>query len=380
MVRMTLSRIATRIVPQLVLATLALALTTSPSIAQYTARSTSPSVKPIPGMPSAPRISVPRLAGRLTAADLGVVINTADPYSVAVGEYYLQRRGIPEAQVLRVELPVRNSLNVAEFGALYAQIQQFMGPQVQALALAWTQPYAVACNAITSAITLGLEPEACRNSCAISKPSRYFNSATPRPFTDLGMRPSMLIASRSVESAHALIDRGIAADGTLGKLGGPPAQAVFVNTTDAARNVRAPLFPPPGPLGRLGVSVVRRQGADTMPLKRVIIYETGVTRENAISPKQWLPGALADHLTSFGGQLLDGSGQMSVLEWLEAGATASYGTVSEPCNHLQKFPHPQVLLLNYVQGATAIEAYWRSVAWPGQGVFVGEPLAAPFSR
>ena len=69
---------------------------------------------------------------------------------------------------------------------------------------------------------------------------------------------------------------------------------------------------------------------------------------------------------------------MSVLDWLESGATASYGTVSEPCNHLQKFPHPQVLLLNYVQGATALEAYWRSVAWPTLGVFVGEPLAAPF--
>ena len=33
---------------------------------------------------------------------------------------------------------------------------------------------------------------------------------------------------------------------------------------------------------------------------------------------------------------------------------ASYGTVTEPCNHLQKFPHPQVLLLYYAQGSTAL--------------------------
>ena len=39
---------------------------------------------------------------------------------------------------------------------------------------------------------------------------------------------------------------------------------------------------------------------------------------------------------------------MSALDWLESGATASYGTVSEPCNHLQKFPHPQLLLLRVV--------------------------------
>jgi hypothetical protein len=37
-----------------------------------------------------------------------------------------------------------------------------------------------------------------------------------------------------------------------------------------------------------------------------------------------------------------------------------------------------VLLSQYLRGATAIEAYWKSVAWPAQGVFIGEPLAAPY--
>ena len=91
-----------------------------------------------------------------------------------------------------------------------------------------------------------------------------------------------------------------------------------------------------------------------------------------------MPGALADHLTSFGGQLTD-SKQMSSLRWLEAGATASYGTVTEPCNHLQKFPMPAVAMYHYLSGATAIEAYWKSVAWPGEGLFIGEPLARPFA-
>ena len=89
--------------------------------------------------------------------------------------------------------------------------------------------------------------------------------------------------------------------------------------------------------------------------------------------------ALADHLTSAGGDLL-GKGQMSSLRWLEAGAIASYGTVSEPCNHWQKFPNPAVLLKHYLLGASAIEAYWKSVAWPVQGVFIGEPLASPYRR
>ena len=326
-------------------------------------------------------VQVPRLTGRLTAKDIGLVINTADPYSVAVGEYYARRRRIPADQVLRVEIPVKTTLNVVEFGELYARIRDHMGPQVQGLALAWTQPYAVACNSITSAITLGFEPEACVQTCAPTKPSRYFNSASVRPFTDLELRPSMLLASRSVKSAKAMIDRGIASDQQLGKRGVPLANAVFVSTGDRARNVRAQIFPPrglPGELAKFGVEVNLRDGADTSPMQRVVLYQTGLTHMDYIDKAQWVPGALADHLTSSGGQLLDTGGQMSALEWLESGATASYGTVSEPCNHLQKFPHPQVLLMHYMQGATALEAYWRSVAWPAQGVFVGEPLAAPF--
>ena len=321
---------------------------------------------------------MPRLHGHLTASDIGLVINTADPYSVAVGAYYQQQRRIPAQQVLRVELPLRAALTVAEFDAFASHVREAMGSQVQGLALAWTQPYAVECNSITSAMTLGFQPDLCKQTCAPSKPSPYFNNGTNRPFAELGLRPSMLLASRDVAGGKALIDRGVASDHKLAKPGVPPANAVFVNTNDKARNVRAVLFPPAGLSASVGVQVTVRDADNSAALQRVFLYQTGLVRMDAIDKLQWLPGALADHLTSSGGQLL-GTSQMSVLDWLESGATASYGTVSEPCNHLQKFPHPQILLLNYVQGATALEAYWRSVAWPAQGVFVGEPLAAPFA-
>jgi hypothetical protein len=91
-----------------------------------------------------------------------------------------------------------------------------------------------------------------------------------------------------------------------------------------------------------------------------------------------VPGAMADHLTSVGGRLTE-TAQMSSVRWLEAGATASYGTVVEPCNILSKFPHPAVAMWHYLEGDTILEAYWKSVARPGEGVFIGEPLAAPFA-
>jgi uncharacterized protein (TIGR03790 family) len=323
---------------------------------------------------------IARPIGRLTARDIGLVINTADPYSQQVGEHYIKARHLAPSQVLRVNLPVNATLTIGEFEALSDQIQAYFGPQTQALALAWARPYAVECNSITGALALGFNGQLCSNSCSPSKLSPYFNAPTTRPYSDLGMRPTMLMAAKDVPSAIALIDRGVQSDGSLGLRGGPPVYAHFVITHDSVRSIRQVLFPPAGALNRVGVDVRIDETDALQNEKRVLLYMTGAVRVPKIETVRFVPGALADHLTSFGGSLDYPNGQMTVLSWIEAGATASYGTVSEPCAHWQKFSHPQILLGSYVQGSTAIEAYWRSVAWPQQGLFVGEPLAAPFSH
>lgn len=325
-------------------------------------------------------VRIARVDARLTSKDIGLVINSADPYSVAVGEFYIKARKLTPAQVMRVTLPVRATLTPEEFKIFSATVDSAFGGAVQALALAWTVPYAVNCNSITAALTLGYDPSVCENTCAPSKRSPYFDAATVRPYSDLKLRPSMLLAADDVTTAKAMIRRGVRADGSLGLLGSPPVNAYFVTTDDRARSARTPYFPPPGLLRRWGVDVHVETTQAVHDVQRVLLYETGLAQVGQLDTVKWVPGALADHLTSFGGQLDGGSGQMSILAWITSGATASYGTVSEPCSHPQKFPHPQVLLLNYLQGASAIEAYWKSVAWPQQGVFVGEPLAAPFAH
>lgn len=338
------------------------------------AASTAPLVRP------RPMARVPRVIGRLHAGDLGLVINTADPYSVEVGDYYRRVRHIPDSHVLRIDLPVQPRLAVADLERLRRRIDEHFDEGVQALALAWTQPYAVECQSITSAVTLGFDAQACDQLCGRRTPSPYFNSASSVPFKDLGLRPSMLLASSDVERARGLIDRGVASDHTLGLVGAVPVQAYFMTTADATRSVRSALFPPAGLQRRIGLENHLDSGDLPRDTSRVVLVQTGVGQFVGAGAIDWVPGALADHLTSFGGQLDRTSGQSTVLDWLDAGVTASYGTVSEPCNHLQKFPHPQILLLHYLQGSTALEAYWKSVAWPQQGVFVGEPLAAPFAR
>ncbi|NTV96975.1 MAG: TIGR03790 family protein, partial [Thiobacillus sp.] len=168
-----------------------------------------------------------------------------------------------------------------------------------------------------------------------------------------------------------LIDRGVAADHTF-----PTGTAYLVSTTDRARNVRAATYPT---VARLFGGLVAVAEIDASPEARddVLALFTGQVRVDGLDKLRFRPGAAADHLTSTGGQLTD-SGQMSILDWLSAGATASYGTVTEPCNRPEKFPSPGLFLAHYLGGATLIEAYWKSVAWPGQGVFVGEPLARPY--
>ncbi|MDA8694082.1 TIGR03790 family protein, partial [Pseudomonadales bacterium] len=110
----------------------------------------------------------------------------------------------------------------------------------------------------------------------------------------------------------------------------------------------------------------------------ILFYFTGAVSVPHLNTLTFLPGAMADHLTSAGGQLTDSS-QMSAMRWLEAGATGSYGTAIEPCNFVEKFPNPLLAMRHYSYGSTILEAYWKSVYMPGQGNFIGEPLASPFN-
>lgn len=309
----------------------------------------------------------------LKPEQLAIVINDEDPDSVAVGEYYRKRRAIPDANVVHVRIPGKpQRISLARFRALKEEIDAKLGPNIQAVLMVWTAPYAVDCNSITGAYSLGYDASQCLKSCAAGTPSPYFNAKSKAPYTDHEMRLSMLLPTESVDGARALIDRGAAAGFRT-----VPATAYFLSTSEKARNTRAGFFPPSGRIAARKLRIKAMQADVLEGAQDVLIYQTGMAQVAKLETLKFVPGALADHLTSLGGDLL-GSAQMSSLRWLEAGATASYGTVSEPCNHWQKFPNPAVLLRNYVAGDTAIEAYWKSVAWPAQGLFIGEPLAAPY--
>jgi uncharacterized protein (TIGR03790 family) len=310
------------------------------------------------------------------AKQLALIVNDADQSSVNVAQYYKVKHQIPEENIIHVQLPVsKPRLTLAEFDALKTVINKQLLPTHLAVLFVWTAPYAVECYSITSAYTLGFDAKLCARTCDVSMKNPYFNQRTQNPLETFNMRLSMLLPSEVFEVATKVIDNGV-----LSQSGVFKSTAYFIKTSDTARNSRSPFFPKDGiSIARTGLGVVNKQAEQLIDVHDIMIYHIGAVRVQGLETLNFLPGALADHLTSVGGDLY-GNSQMTVLSWLKAGATASYGTVSEPCNYWQKFPNSSVLLQWYVSGNTAIEAYWKSVSWPAQGLFVGDPLSAPYAH
>lgn len=326
-----------------------------------------------------PVVKLPRAS--IQPEELAVLVNASDPQSVAVSNYYVEQRQIPPANVVTVDFPPGNDvMSEADFGPIKATVDAAVGDDIQAFAITWTTPYRVDCMSITSAFALGFDTMYCATPCNPTAAVDYFDSESVAPYTDHGIRPAMSIVAAQQADAIALIDRGIAADGTR-----PTGDGYFVRTTDTARSVRWQNFMATVddwdyPEGLTLTYVDNSDGSGSNVVSNtddILFYFTGLVTVADIDTNTYRPGAVADHLTSFGGRVPT-SGQMSIARWLEAGVTASYGTVVEPCNFTQKFPNTRVMLPHYFRGQTVLEAYWKSVHWPGEGLFAGEPLARPW--
>ncbi len=310
----------------------------------------------------------------LSAKQLGVIVNDADPLSRKTAQYYQQQRNIPAQNMIHVSFtPGQSSLSVSKFKQIKQKVDQLTPTHIQAYALTWMHPYRVGCMSITTAFAAGYNEKFCARGCKKTFKSPYFNNLDDLPFDRYKWRPTMALAGENFSQTKALIDRGKASDYTR-----PQGSAYLLKTSDHLRSTRAVFFPKiTNAFKGLWTTHILNQDFITGQ-EDVMFYFTGMTHIKHIHTNQFLPGAVADHLTSTGG-VLSGGSQMSIIEWLKAGATGSYGSVIEPCNFVQKFPRPGIMMHFYLRGNSLIEAYWKSVAWPGQGIFVGEPLAKPFA-
>jgi hypothetical protein len=92
-----------------------------------------------------------------------------------------------------------------------------------------------------------------------------------------------------------------------------------------------------------------------------------------------LPGAICEHLTSFGGVMGESSGQTPLSAFLAAGAAGASGTVAEPFAIQAKFPNAFIQAY-YAEGCSLAEAFYQSVTGPYQLLIVGDPLCQPWAK
>ncbi|MCX7179410.1 MAG: hypothetical protein NTX56_11780 [Proteobacteria bacterium] len=114
----------------------------------------------------------------------------------------------------------------------------------------------------------------------------------------------MMLGARTLEAAIALIDRGVSADASQ-----PGGDGYLLRTSDVARSVRYAdyLDLPNVWAGNTGLHLSyidnSAGGASNSITGKsdVLFYFTGLSTVPGLAGNSFRPGAIADHLTSFGG-------------------------------------------------------------------------------
>jgi len=243
----------------------------------------------------------------------------------------------------------------------------------KSLLLVWSRPYAVECMSVTSAFAAGYQPGFCEPGCGKTLSSPLYDTLGWCRRHDRVV-PAMLLPSDDEVLAKAVIDRGMRADGTRPRHRLPRCARRIPPAMYAPVASRRPrrFFPAAACRGYLdsgAAAVARRPG---------LFHRRSTGQE--LSKLTFLPGAAADHLTSYGGRL-DGIKQMSAQEWLRQGATASYGSVSEPCAHPGKFRIRRCYWITTLRATPCSNHTGRASQCPARAVHrraAGAPVSQPF--
>ena len=318
-----------------------------------------------------------------------VVINQSSSNSCEAGNYYCERRQVPPENVLYINWtgsPIswtNTDFQTTLLNPLLAMLAaRQLSTQADYVVLSMDIPYktlnGATVNGTTSALFYGPKDDSGPDSAGITNSyfgsEQCFRQSPPASAPGYSFLATMITAD-SVTLAKQLIDQGVNSDSTF-----PSQPVILAKSSDYQRNLRYPGFDNAIFNARLcGNYQVQRTNLDSpWALTNLLGFETGLANFS-VSPGTFVPGAMADSMTSFGGMILEASGQTSLLAFIGAGAAGSYGTVVEPSPDTSKFPGPQTYFYQ-ARGFSLAECYYQSINAPYEGLIVAEPLAAPFQR
>ncbi len=336
-----------------------------------------------------------------------MLINANSTNSVQIAHFYADARGIPQHNRIAVPIPERFISPVAEISDA-AFTQRIWDPANKILAdrgltdqvLVWIYsvdfPLRVTGDPPLSLTGLTFLRNR-RPDADLVKDGRYASPVYggPDPFDGSIQPPAGLHYQRekigaalmplpaamlgytgsggnSRQTVLRTLRDGVAADATR-----PRGTVYFVIAPGIRSEVRQSQFEPAASeLARYGVhaNVTSEFPVDAT---NVLGLLTGKADPQPREIGGFLPGAFAEHLTSFSA-VYDVREQTKMTEWTAAGASASAGAVTEPRAYWTKFPHARFFVY-YAAGCTYVESFYQSVRCPLQTVPIGDPLMRPFA-
>ncbi|MBX3097129.1 MAG: TIGR03790 family protein [Fimbriimonadaceae bacterium] len=329
------------------------------------------------------------------AARVLVLINQRSPESVEIGTYYQKARGIPEANILRVDCPTDEQVHpdVVDNNLIPA-IRKAVANKVPPIDFVVTtkgipirigNPFGLSVDALLTADGLGMTaitepvPDQIRRAA-----NPYFNSEQRFSSTNMKFRLVTRLDGYTVADVKGLIDRAVAAK---------PEKGLFF--FDMAENRASGGYEQHNNLLKAADELVRQRGFESQldtqrpfiaPTEAMMGYVSWGSNDGAFSSElyqrlRFRPGAIAETFVSTSGRTFrtTSGGQSLIADLVRQGVTGVKGYVSEP--YLFAMAVPPLLFDRYLAGWNLAESYYcASPVLKWKDVVIGDPLCAPYAK
>lgn len=344
----------------------------------------------------APRLA--KSAGVTRAERVLVVVNARSVDSEALGRYYMQRRGIPPANLVRVDVQDEDEIGELTFSSdLLAPVRaaiESLPVRIDFILLTTGVPIRIggrrgySVDAHLAGMRLSFPPMVGFDSVWLSRyRNPYFGARVPFNSEQFGMYLVTRLDCTLLPDCMALVDRSVAARPVRGPffLDARPFAAA-APTDDGYPIMNRTLYAAATLLHARGAQVLLDSTARFVaPGVPVMGYASWGSNDVGFDAKaygalRFLPGAIAETFVSTSARTFQATtdGQSRIADLVAQGVTGVKGYVSEP--YTFALADPGILFDRYISGFTLAESFYaasRMVLW--KDVVVGDPLCAPYA-
>jgi uncharacterized protein (TIGR03790 family) len=343
-----------------------------------------------------------------TAENVLLVLNEATPVSMDVGMYYAQKRGIPQANILRLKTPSDDAISLEDFNRLIQTpigswlMRNFAQDRILYIVLTKGIPLRITgtsgkdgtMSSVDSELTL-LYRRLLGITVSFPGPVKnpYFLGELPlaqaKPFSHIDQ--DIYLVSRldgyNTTDIRGLIDRGFAPS--------PKGKVLLDAKGSSTEKADGLLLEAADVLEKAGFKnrvVLDNTKKVLTGEKEVLGYYSWGSNDPAIRIRhfdfEFVPGSLAGMYVSTDGRTFkesqeewtigeSGQPQSLAADMIRDGVTGISAHVSEP--FLEGIIRPNILFPAYLSGFNLIESYYLAMPYLSwQTVIVGDPLCAPF--